>query len=131
MIEPAVLVDGPIGKKIERVSRTLDSLRPLDPAAIGGDTQPAQPKPGRRDARYAVMRLARLRRRSVGLCTVKRKPGFWIGVFPKKLKRSSFEVLEKYIVLSRDRRSRNGLTGRDICGSRSSTLLRRRARCRP
>src|SRR4029077_1696880 len=98
MIEPAVFLEGLVGKEPERFTCPFLSLIVSDPTAIGGDAESGETEAGRGYARYIAMVL--IQRGTVHAGTIGNEPGIRISLIPEVLKGVVLEILKELMVFA-------------------------------
>ncbi len=121
--EPAAFVRHPLGEEAQRRTRAPHGLRAGQPAALGGDAQPAQAEPDRRDAADVV------HRRPVGPRSIAHDAGGGVRLLPEEQERAARQVFEKRVVPGAECRVRRGRRGlRPGTGSRAGDGAREERR---
>ena len=97
VIEPAVLVLLPLGKRAQRRARALEDGLARLPAPFRRDAHPRQAEADRRDA--ADLDVVVARRRSVGARSVADDARRRIGLLPEERERAPRQILEERVVI--------------------------------
>jgi len=105
MIEPTMLLQSTLGKKVQRHPHPLARRGRVNPATIGGNAKRRQAKTGSCNAGDCAMIL--IGRRSIRVRSVEHQACPRIALIPKVLKRAAFEIFEKGFIAGREFRCRD------------------------